>query len=399
MEKKHRHGRYTWSDGKKYEGEFRDSKQHGRGIMTFSDGSRQEVEHCNGVRSAKKTPCAVDLVVGFAILSLLVYFGITFFYFILTTAGSVSEKMGITLERGVAHILATVRLSGVAKRVEHADILTREKKLDHSTEVHVEGNMIAQNLLNLHGAIDRQKETRTEVQQLNQRHKQSEETRHNQDIQIAILRQEIKSLQTNVAALEEKQSSVHTELRYFQKSYHHLQIQLDAVQGRERLLQYHVGLLKNIGSGDNSRNGESSSTDHTSVRTLQSPLTRGTSAGTHHNVTAREPHRAFTNDPPVINGGGLQSDGQLHKRLKSVRCKIQSKHQQRGYSDTIDNQHKMMHESKLLENIQFNSRSVQEEAVSKPIMSKTAMLLEQKIENITQSEIEDSSDKSGNQGH
>ncbi len=92
----------------------------------------------------------------------------------------------------------------------------------------------------------------------------------------------------------------------------------------------------------------------------------------------------------------MKSDGQLHKRLKSVRCKIQSKHQQRGYSDTIVNQHKMMHESKLLENIQFNSRSVQEEAVSKPIMSKTAMLLEQKIENITQSEIEDSSDKSGN---
>jgi hypothetical protein len=258
------------------------------------------------------------------------------------------------------------------------------------------------------------KETRTEVQQLNQRHKQSEETRHNQDIQIAILRQEIKSLQTNVAAPEEKQSSVHTELRYLQKSYHHLQIQLDAVQVRERLLQYHADFLKNIGSGDKSRNGENSSTEHTPVRTPQSPLTRGASAGTHHNVTAREPHRAFTNDPPVINGGGLKSDGKLHKRLKSVRCKIlgkirrvtvinadriKSKHQQRAYMDTIVSQHKMMLEGKLLKNITFNSGSVQEETVSEPTMSKTTMQLEQKIESKDQSEIEDVSDKSGSQGH
>ena len=68
------------------------------------------------------------------------------------------------------------------------------------------------------------RETRSEVQQLNQRHKQAEETRLNPDIQIAILRQEIKSLQTNVAALEEKQSSIYTELRYLQRSYHNLQI-------------------------------------------------------------------------------------------------------------------------------------------------------------------------------
>ncbi len=117
----------------------------------------------------------------------------------------------------------------------------------------------------------------------------------------------------------------------------------------------------------------------------------------------------FTNDPPVINGGGLKSDGQLHKRLKSVRCKIlgkirrvtvinddriQSNHQQRAFVDTIVNQHKMMHEGELLKNIPFNSGSVQEEAVSK-----TTMNLDQKIESKDQSEIEDVSDKSGNQGH
>ena len=110
----------------------------------------------------------------------------------------------------------------------------------------------------------------------------------------------------------------------------------------------------------------------------------------------------------------MKSDGQLHKRLKSVRCKIlgkirrvtvinadriQSKHQQRAYMDTIVSQHKMMHEGKLLKNIPFNSGSVQEEAVSKPTMSKTTMQLEQKIESKDQSEIEDVSDKSGMQGH
>jgi hypothetical protein len=54
----------------------------------------------------------------------------------------------------------------------------------------------------------------------------------------------------------------------------------------------------------------------------------------------------------------------------------------------------MMHEGELLKNIPFNSGSVQEEAVSK-----TTMNLDQKIESKDQSEIEDVSDKSGNQGH
>jgi hypothetical protein len=110
----------------------------------------------------------------------------------------------------------------------------------------------------------------------------------------------------------------------------------------------------------------------------------------------------------------LKSDDQLHKRLKSVRCKIlgkirrvtvintdriQSNHQQRAYMDTIVSQHKMMHEGKLLKNIPFNSGSVQEEVVSKSTMSKTTMQLEQKIESKSKSEIKDVSDKSGSQGH
>ena len=203
--KRHGHGIYTWSDGTRYEGEYRDNQKHGRGIETSSDGSRHEVEYCDGVKSAKKTPCAIDLdkltsfLVGIVVLSLTVYFGISLFYFILTTAGSVSEKMGTTLVRGAVHVLATVRLSGGAERAQHADI------------------------------------------QLNQRYKQAEETNLNQDIQIAILRQEIKTLQTNAAALEETQISVYGKLRYLQKSYHNLQMQLDAMQGREQLVPHHAG--------------------------------------------------------------------------------------------------------------------------------------------------------------
>ena len=84
---------------------------------------------------------------------------------------------------------------------------------------------------------------------------------------------------------------------------------LDATQGPQQLVPYHAGLLKNIGTGDKLSNGEN---------TLQSPLTPGVTAGTHHNVTSKDPHHVFTNDPSVINGQlhrGLKSDGQLHKRL------------------------------------------------------------------------------------
>ncbi len=154
------------------------------------------------------------------------------------------------------------------------------------------------------------------MQQLNQRYKEAEETNLNQDIQIEILRQEIKAPQTNDDSLKKTQISVYAKLRYLQKRYHNLQMQLDAIQGQEQLVSYHAGLLKNIGSGDKLSNGEN---------TLQSPLTHDDVAGTHHNGTVKESHRVFTNDPSVINGqlhGGLKSDGQLHKSLKSVRYKI-----------------------------------------------------------------------------
>ena len=98
-------------------------------------GSRHEVEYCNGVRSVKETPCEIGLnkllsvlvgiVINFVVLSLIVYFGISFFYFILTTTDSVSEKMGTTLKRGVMHVLATVRLSGGTERAQHGKTLTQ----------------------------------------------------------------------------------------------------------------------------------------------------------------------------------------------------------------------------------------------------------------------------------
>ena len=300
---KHGHGIYTWSDGTRYEGEYRSGVKHGRGIETLSDGSRHKVEFRNGkmVKSAKEIPCAIDVeqlpsaVIGFVIfvvLSLIVYFGISFFYFILTTtAGSVSKKMGPTLERGTAHVLAAVRLSSGAIDQQGTEHGKTPLQMDFKGKKETKESSQQERRPHISPLLEEvyrmMKETRAEVQQLNQRHKQADETRLNQDIQIAILRQEIKSLKTNATVLEETQSTVYTEL-----------------------------------SGDKSRNGENSSTEHTPVRTLQSPLTRGAPAGTHHNVTAREPHRAFTNDPPVINGGGLKSDGKLHKRLKSVRCKI-----------------------------------------------------------------------------
>ncbi len=72
---------------------------------------------------------------------------------------------------------------------------------------------------------------------------------------------------------------------------------------------YHTGLLKIIGSGDKSRSGENSTIEHTLVRTPQSPLTRVDLAGTHHNVTAREPYfkiRRVT----VITADRIQSKNQ-----------------------------------------------------------------------------------------
>ena len=71
-----------------------------------------------------------------------------------------------------------------------------------------------------------------------------------------------------------------------------------------------------------------------------------------------------------------------------ITDRIQLKYQQRAYVDTNVSQHKMMHESKLLKNIPFNFGNVQEESVSKSTLSKTDILLEQKIESKVQSEIE-----------
>ena len=39
---------YTWSDGSKYVGEFKDRKKHGQGTETFPDGRKYEGEYKNG---------------------------------------------------------------------------------------------------------------------------------------------------------------------------------------------------------------------------------------------------------------------------------------------------------------------------------------------------------------
>ena len=33
-------GVYTWSDGQKYEGDFKDGKRHGKGTQTNADGTK-----------------------------------------------------------------------------------------------------------------------------------------------------------------------------------------------------------------------------------------------------------------------------------------------------------------------------------------------------------------------
>ena len=34
----HGQGVYSWADGRKYEGEYKDDKKHGYGIYTYPDG-------------------------------------------------------------------------------------------------------------------------------------------------------------------------------------------------------------------------------------------------------------------------------------------------------------------------------------------------------------------------
>ena len=35
-------GTYTWPDGSKYQGDYKDNKKHGNGIYTYTDGSKYE---------------------------------------------------------------------------------------------------------------------------------------------------------------------------------------------------------------------------------------------------------------------------------------------------------------------------------------------------------------------
>ena len=39
-DKKHGQGTYTWADGSKYVGEYKDDKKHGQGTMTLPDGQK-----------------------------------------------------------------------------------------------------------------------------------------------------------------------------------------------------------------------------------------------------------------------------------------------------------------------------------------------------------------------
>jgi len=39
LDKKHGHGLYTWSDGRRYDGMWQNGKQHGEGKYTLADGT------------------------------------------------------------------------------------------------------------------------------------------------------------------------------------------------------------------------------------------------------------------------------------------------------------------------------------------------------------------------
>ena len=41
-------GTYTWSDGAKYVGEFKDGKKHGQGTYTFANGNTDKGYYMNG---------------------------------------------------------------------------------------------------------------------------------------------------------------------------------------------------------------------------------------------------------------------------------------------------------------------------------------------------------------
>jgi hypothetical protein len=44
----HGRGVYTWADGNRYEGEWRDGEMHGRGVFTWTNGRRYEGEYLDG---------------------------------------------------------------------------------------------------------------------------------------------------------------------------------------------------------------------------------------------------------------------------------------------------------------------------------------------------------------
>ena len=48
-------GTYTYGDGSKYVGEWRDDKQHGQGTYTYADGSKYVGEYRDGLRNGQGT--------------------------------------------------------------------------------------------------------------------------------------------------------------------------------------------------------------------------------------------------------------------------------------------------------------------------------------------------------
>ena len=48
-------GTYTWSNGNKYVGEFKDGKKHGQGTFTWSNGRKYVGEFKNGIQNGKGT--------------------------------------------------------------------------------------------------------------------------------------------------------------------------------------------------------------------------------------------------------------------------------------------------------------------------------------------------------
>jgi len=44
----HGQGVYSWADGRKYEGDYKDDKKHGYGIYTYPDGRSYKGAWANG---------------------------------------------------------------------------------------------------------------------------------------------------------------------------------------------------------------------------------------------------------------------------------------------------------------------------------------------------------------